>query len=116
MANYIDSNGVGSLALSITGLAARYVQEYLQTPMINGIFIFPYEYVEILPSDVSGQMIIDSSGGRIAFSDNIALNPTQWQIKAYLKGSLIELTSFFMPSLQLQVFALMFQSCRLNRL
>ena len=101
MANYVAPSNT-TLALNISNIAQKYIQDYLGTPKLNGIPIWCSELTDIVNSDVSEHMIIDSTGGRLSYSDNIALRPREWQIKGFLKGSPLEITNSFQPSLQFQ--------------
>ena len=112
MGNYIDPSQT-SLALSITNQATKYILEYLRTPSLNGIPIYTYEYRESSNSNVSEQMIIDPSGGMMSYSDNVVLKPKEWTLKGYLKPTPLELTNYFLPSLQFQKYGIMsFRSLR----
>jgi hypothetical protein len=106
LSNYIDANQAGTLALTISNKASKAIQEFMSTPSVNGILIYPNEYLEVVDSNVSEQMIIDGSGGAIQYFDNIALQPRAWQIKGFIKASIGENTNLFQPSLQVQKYAL----------
>jgi hypothetical protein len=95
--------------------AINLIKNYLDNPSIAPQDIFstlPFQnplktvplqcetYKEVLPSDVSQQLIIDSSKGKKLYvTDNIAPKPRTWEIKGYIGAAPYELIAS--PILQL---------------
>ena len=84
-------------SISAINLIKNYLDNPSIAPMMNKNSPIPMQlalktvplqcesYKEVLPSELSQQLIIDSSAGKKQFiTDNIAPKPRTWEIKGYI--------------------------------
>jgi hypothetical protein len=97
-----DAIKIVDSVLSGSNIAMKMVQEYLNKPSLAGVLIHSPLIKRLDATEISEQMILDSTGGRKAVSDNFAIKPIVWTITGYLKAEAYEMSSLFQPSLKRQ--------------
>jgi hypothetical protein len=87
---------------NFNGVAMRAAMQYISLPSLAGVSLYLETCVEKHASQISKQIIIDSSGKRQAVSDNFQPLPVGFSMTGFLKPLPYEMTSFFQPSLERQ--------------
>ncbi len=93
--------GIAEAVLSGSGAALAFIRQYLANPSITytnklgvsqTVSIESVSYKEVLQNTVSKMLLVDVSQGKQFINDNIAPQPSTWEIQGYLYPLLPSIT------------------------
>ena len=93
---------IATLLASNASLAISLIKQFVASPMVGGVAIQATRFDCITEAEVSRHVLIRSSDSELQnITDSVAPGPRTWEIEGYIGGLPIELTSLYMPSLNL---------------
>jgi hypothetical protein len=93
---------IATLLASNASLAISLIKQFVASPMVGGVAIQATRFDCITEAEVSRHVLIRSSDSELQnVTDSVAPGPRTWEIEGYIGGLPMELTSLYMPSLNL---------------
>lgn len=93
--------GLANLIASHSAVALTLIKQYIGVPWLAGVPISATRFRRSTRADVARHVLIDLTAGKQYVNDNVAPGPRTWEIAGYIGGLPLELTSLFMPSLNM---------------
>jgi len=97
---------LAQLIVNDAALALSIIKNYVGQPNVGGVPIRAVRCDCIMEAEVSRKVLINLSQQLQNVMDNVAPGPRMWEIEGTIGGLPGELTSLYMPSLQLMISAL----------
>jgi hypothetical protein len=95
---------IANLIASNSALALSLIKQIINAPVVGSVVIQASVFRCVTDAEVSRHVLIRSTDSELqSVTDSVAPGPRTWEIEGYVGGFPIELTSLYMPSLNLYI-------------